>query len=460
MRRKDFLKLSAASASFLGVNVPIDSINSINDFIEDQNIDIDGSCSQLTHAPIDKVKVGIIGLGNRGSVLVKMFNYLIKNNLSEIIAISDLNKSNIDRNLEYINSIQNKSPDLYYNNNNSWRELVLRDDIDLVIIATPWDVHADMSIYSMNNGKHVACEVPIANNLKDCWEIIKVAESTKRHCLMMENCCFNNEELWILNMIDKGVFGSINHSEGAYIHDLRKHLLDEKYYHNHWRIKEHQKRNGNLYPTHGLGPVCSYMNIGRGDNFDHLVSMSSSEESLGIASKSINSQYKDFLCGDMNTTLIKTKKGKTIKLQFDVHTGRPYTRLNNVNGTKAVHQGYPSKLYINNPELHWSHGWLDEQEYLEYRDKYNHPLWEKMKKEISNNRIGHGGMDFVMIYRLISCLNRGLPLDIDVYDSVLWSSIVPLSELSVLNKSKTINIPDFTGGNWKNSRKTELLRVI
>jgi 4-alpha-glucanotransferase len=162
----------------------------------------------------------------------------------------------------------------------------------------------------------------------------------------------------------------------------------------------------------------------------------------------------------MNTTLIKTKKGKTIKLQFDVHTGRPYTRLNNVNGTKAVHQGYPSKLYINNPELHWSHGWLDEQEYLEYRDKYNHPLWEKMKKEISNNRIGHGGMDFVMIYRLISCLNRGLSLDIDVYDSVLWSSIVPLSELSVLNKSKTINIPDFTGGNWKNSRKTELLRVI
>ena len=174
MRRKDFLKLSAASASFLGVNIPVDSINSINDFIEDQNIDIDGSCSQLTHAPIDKVKVGIIGLGNRGSVLVKMFNYLIKNNLSEIIAISDLNKSNIDRNLEYINSIQNKSPDLYYNNNNSWRELVLRDDIDLVIIATPWDVHADMSIYSMNNGKHVACEVPIANNLRDCWEIINI----------------------------------------------------------------------------------------------------------------------------------------------------------------------------------------------------------------------------------------------------------------------------------------------
>jgi hypothetical protein len=278
--------------------------------------------------------------------------------------------------------------------------------------------------------------------------------------MMMENCCFNNEELWLLNMIDKDVFGNINHAEGAYIHDLRKHLLDNDYYHNQWRIKHHQNRNGNLYPTHGLGPVCSYMDIGRGDNLKHLVSMSSNEEALSIAAKSINSEYDSFSCGDMNTTLIKTNLGKTIKLQYDVHTGRPYTRLNNVNGTKAAHQGYPSKLYINNSELQWSHRWLSEEDYNDYRKKYNHPLWATMEKEISNNQVGHGGMDFVMIYRIIRCLNKGLPLDINVYDSVMWSSILPLSEMSVTNESKTIKIPDFTSGKWKESRKSELLRVI
>ena len=349
---------------------------------------------------------------------------------------------------------------MYSDNINSWKKLVKRDDIDLVIIATPWNTHTEMCIFSMQNDKHVACEVPIATSLEDCWKIIEVAESTKKHCMMMENCCFNNEELWLLNMIDNGVFGNINHAEGAYIHDLRKHLLDDEYYHNQWRIKHHQNRNGNLYPTHGLGPVCSYMDIGRGDNFNHLVSMSSNEEALSLAAKSINSDYDSFSCGDMNTTLIKTNLGKSIKLQFDVHTGRPYTRLNNVNGTKAAHQGYPSKLYINDSELQWSHSWLNEKEYNDYRKKYNHPLWANMEKEISKNQVGHGGMDFVMIYRIIRCLNKGLPLDINVYDSVMWSSIIPLSEMSVLNESETIKIPDFTFGKWKESRKSELLRVI
>ena len=460
MKRKDFLKISASAAMFLGVSPkttasPVDNLDYLNNDYSN-----DGSCIDLTDEPISNVKIGIIGLGNRGSVLIQMFDYLIKNNLSKVVALCDLDNKNIDRNLKYLKTIQEQSPDVYKGREDSWKELVKRDDIDLVIVATPWDTHTEMCIYSMQNDKHVACEVPIANDLEDCWKIIEVAESTKKHCMMMENCCFNNEELWLLNMIDKGVFGSINHAEGAYIHDLRKHMLDDEYYHNQWRIKHHQKRNGNLYPTHGLGPVCSYMDIGRGDNFNHLVSMSSREESLSIAAESIKSDFQNFSCGDMNTTLIKTNLGKTIKLQFDVHTGRPYTRLNNVNGTKASHQGYPSKLFINNPELQWGHSWLNQDEYNKYRNLYNHPLWDKMKNEISKNQIGHGGMDFVMIYRIIRCLNKGLPLDINVYDSVMWSSIIPLSEISVLNESKTIKIPDFTAGKWKTLRKSELLRVI
>ena len=262
-------------------------------------------------------------------------------------------------------------------------------------------------------------------------------------------------------MVDQGVFGDLNHAEGAYIHDLRKHMIDETYYENQWRIKHHEKRNGNFYTTHGLGPVSFYMDIGRGDNYDHLVSMSSREQSLSEAAKSENSMFSKFACGDMNTTLIKTKKGKSIMLQFDVHTGRPYSRLNTLTGTKAVHQGYPSRLFINEPELkYWGHEWLKEEEYKVYREKYDHPLWNKLRTEIDKNAVGHGGMDFVMMYRMIRCLNQGLPLDINVYDGVLWSAITPLSELSVSNNSASTKIPDFTGGTWETQRKSEVLRDI
>lgn len=278
----------------------------------------------------------------------------------------------------------------------------------------------------------------------------------------MENCCFNNEELWVLNMVNQGVFGDLTHAEGAYIHDLRIHLLDEKYYEDQWRIKHHLKKDGNFYTTHGLGPISQYMDIGRGDTFDHVVSMSSREKSLSDAAKRAGiDKFSNVKCGDMNTTMIKTKLGKTIMLQFDVHSGRPYDRLNTVVGTKAVHEGYPSKLYINEDELAWwGHKWLEKEQYDAYREKYNHPLWSKLKSQISDNSVGHGGMDFVMIYRLIKCLNEGLPLDINVYDSVLWSAITPLSELSVAQNSSSVKVPDFTGGTWKNKNKTEMLRNI
>jgi hypothetical protein len=188
--------------------------------------------------------------------------------------------------------------------------------------------------------------------------------------------------------------------------------------------------------------------------------MSSLEQSLSTAAKLKNHPIQAYKCGDMNTTLIKTKLGKTIMLQFDVHTGRPYNRLNTVTGTKAVHMGYPSRLYVGHEELQWSHRWLDTKNYKEYRDKYDHPLWQKLRTQISENAVGHGGMDFVMIYRLIRCLNEGKALDINVYDSVLWSAVTPLSELSVAQGSAPVKVPDFTGETWKEKRQTEMLRDI
>jgi len=466
MNRKSFLNLTARAGLFLGFSPSLIGCKSQDVIDKDQINELllankaTGSALNFTVQPISKVRVGIIGMGNRGSVLIQMFEYLIKNNYAEIVALSDLKEAKLNKNNEYLKTIQKKEAKLYFGDENEWKKVAERDDIDLLIIATPWNYHTEMSVYGMEQGKHVACEQPMAMTLEDCWRLIEVAERTKKHCMYMENCCFNGEELWILNMIDKGVFGDINHAEGAYIHDLRKHMMHETYYENQWRIKHHETKNGNFYTGHGLGPVSFYMDIGRGDNYDHLVSMSSREQSLSDGAKKEGYKTTEFTCGDMNTTLIRTKKGRTIMLQFDTHTGRPYSRLNTVTGTKAVHQGYPSRLYVGHEELQWGHSWLKDDEYTIYREKYDHPLWKKLREQIDANAVGHGGMDFVMIYRLIRCLNEGLPLDINLYDSVLWSAVTPLSELSVANQSASLKIPDFTGGTWETARRAEVLRDI
>lgn len=471
MKRKDFLSLSAKLGLFLGVT-PLSSCNNSKtkkDIPKDEvslamaqwaHKKAKGNAFGLTAPKIDKVKVAMVGFGNRGTVLLHMFDWLLKNDKAEIVAVADLLPKRVEKAVAHLKKHQDSTPKQYSGTPDAWKKAVAQADVDLVIIATPWRFHTPMVLYAMEQGKHVGCEVPIAYTMEDCWKIIETAERTQKHCMMMENCCFNREELWILNMIDQGVFGEVIHAEGAYMHDLRAHMLNDTYYQDQWRIKHHEKRNGNLYTTHGLGPVSQYMDIGRGDTYDYLTSMSSKEASLSLAAKKMGSPYTNIVCGDMNTTLIKTKKGKSIMLQFDVHTGRPYSRLNTVLGTKAVHEGYPSRLYISPEEVQWSHRWLKDEDYQEYRKKYEHPLWKSMEAIIADNKEGHGGMDFVMIYRLIHCLNKGLPLDINVYDSILWSSITPLSELSVTQNSTSVKVPDFMGGTWETPNKSEVLRVL
>ena len=463
MKRKHFLKSVIGASAFLGI--PFNSFSSeedsVQELINNTKKDVDGSMFGFSCSPIKKVRVGIIGMGNRGNTLLEMFQYLHENNHAEIIAISDITEKKVNSASEKLSVWQKKKANLYYKTQNDWKKLCQRDDVDLVIIATPWDLHTPMALYAMENGKHVGSEVPISSTIEDCWSLIQTAERTKKHCLMMENCNYNEEELWILNMIQEDVFGDITHTEGAYLHDLRALLLHDTYYEGQWRLHEHAERNGNFYTTHGLGPISFYLNIGRGDTFSHLTSMSSRELNLSSAAKQANHPIQSYKCGDMNNTLIKTEKGKTILLQFDVHTGRPYSRINKVVGTKAVHDGYPSRLYIEGekPE-YWGHNWLKEEEYKKYRSKYQHPIINKLKKISKGFKQGHGGMDFVMIYRLVRCLNLGLPLDINLYDSVMWSSITPLSELSVATNSQSIKIPDFTAGTWKDNSKLEIMRKI
>jgi hypothetical protein len=446
MKRKQFLKSILGASTFLGL--PLSSLGKgkevIGEALYNQQQPIQGNLVGFKSDPIPVVRIGIIGLGNRGKVLSQMLYWLIENDKAEIVGLSDLDPDNIETVWDGLKQKQKKKPGFYSKNDEDWKNLAKRDDVDLLLITTPWRWHTPMAIYGMEQGCHVASEVPIAYTLEDCYKLIQTAESTRKHCMMIENCCYNDEEMFVLNMIQEGVFGDLTHVEGAYIHDLRKHMLSEDYY----------------QTTHGMGPISNYLNIGRGDYYTVLTSMSSREMSLSEAAKKARSPFTDIKCGDMNTTLLKTSLGKTVMLQFNVHTGSPYSRINKVVGTGAVHAGYPSRLFIDNPEelKYWGHMWLNDEAYGEYRQKYTHPLINKLREISQEYKQGHGGMDFVMMYRLITCLNKGVALDQTIYDGITWSAITPLSELSVSNNSQTVEFPDFTGGSWKKERSLEIMR--
>ena len=415
---------------------------------------------------IPKVRIAILGLGNRGSSLIDMLAWLVQQGHAEITALCDVQAAYVARAADKASSFQSNVPLLLDTDDpDTWRQACRPEVADLVVIATPWHLHAEMAIFAMEQGLHAASEVPIAYTEEDCLALITTSERTKKHCIMLENCCYNEEELWLLNMVKNGAFGEVTHAECAYLHDLRALLLDSTYYHNRWRLREHLERNGNLYTTHGLGPVCMYMNVLRGDNLSHLVSMSSNEAALSKALReSDNPELQTFSsqvrCGDVNTTLIRTTEGKSIMLQFDTHTGRPYSRLDKLCGTGATHYGYPSKLYLDHgPTWDW-HRWQDEEAYDQARAEYDHPLWSSLKEGITANQQGHGGMDFVMMYRLIRCLNEGVALDLSVYDGALWSLVGVLSERSVAHGNERVDIPDVSGGAWKDNQPHPVFRSV
>jgi len=326
-------------------------------------------------------------------------------------------------------------------------------DLDIVYIATPWNWHVPMAVDAMKNGKHAASEVPAATTLEECWDLVNTSEATRKHCVILENCCYGSSEMMVLGMVRDGFFGEITHAEGAYLHDLRG-ILTANESEGLWRRFPHMQRNGNLYPTHGLGPVAHYMDINRGDRFDYLVSVSSAEASLSAYVKTKfpegdPKRAEKYVCGDMNTSIIKTAKGRSILLQHDVVNPRPYSRLNSISGTKGAFADYPPRVFQD--------GQKDEdwQQIEAFREKYEHPLW-KSTGELARKMGGHGGMDYVMNYRLMDCLKRGLPPDIDVYDAAAWSTPTPLSEKSVAGNGAPQKFPDFTRDGWKNRSSSML----
>ena len=310
----------------------------------------------------------------------------------------------------------------------------------------------------MEHGKHAFSEIPAAVSMDECWQLVETAERTKKHYMMLENCCYDFFELLTLNMAQQGFFGEIVHGEGAYLHDLMALNFSKDYYDNMWRLKQNAARNGNLYPMHGLGPIAQIMNINRGDRFDYLVSMQSNDFQMAPKAAELAATDPAFapfagknFRGNMNSTTVRTEKGRTILVQHDVSSPRPYSRLHTVVGTQRTAQKYPEPGRISDGQ----HKWLSAAELKKLEEKYTFDLVKKIG-ETAKKVGGHGGMDFIMDWRWVSLLRHGLPLDMDVYDGASWTAVGLLSEVSVANRSRAVDIPDFTGGSWKKNKPVDL----
>ena len=393
------------------------------------------------------VRIGYVGLGNRGGAAVPRMIHI--DGIS-VNALCDIRQEKAEAAKAMLKETT-FNPALYYGNEDAWKKLCEREDIDLVYIATPWDLHAPIATYAMNHGKHVAVEVGPANTLDECWEMVEASERNKRHCVILENCCYDFFELLTLNMARQGFFGEIVHGAGAYLHEIAPSFFDKKARYNLWRLRENAHRNGNLYPTHGLGPVCQIMNINRGDKMDYLVSVSSNDFTINELAKEAAAKDKDFLpfvnspfIGNMNTSTIRTHRGKTILVQHDISSPRPYSRIHQISGTKGIAVKYPEPGRIATGDKDWA----TEAQMKQYEEKYTLPIVSRLG-EMAKQVGGHGGMDFLMDWRLIDCLRNGLPMDHDVYDAALWSAIAPLSEWSVAHRSNSIEVPDFSRGSWE-----------
>lgn len=400
--------------------------------------------------PMDSVRVGFIGMGMRGPDAVRRFSNIDR---TSIKAICDKHADRVTK-AQQILTDNGRPAAAEYVGDSAWMQLCERPDIDLVYITTPWQKHVEMALYAMEHGKNVAVEVPAAQTLEDCWALINAAEKYQKHCMQLENCVYDFFELTTLNMAQQGLFGDILHVEGSYIHNLEDFW---DYYEGNWRLDFNQQNRGDVYATHGLGPISQILNIHRGNKMNYLVAM---DTKAVTGPKMVERQGRtcdSFANADHTMTMIKTENGETMHLQHDVMNPRPYSRMFQVTGTEGFANKYPIEGYafreIADSTLVPDHQNLSAHSFVpdEVKDalmqKYKHPIQielEERAKEVG----GHGGMDYIMDSRLVYCLLNGLPLDQDVYDLAEWSSIGALTRLSLENNSAPVEVPDFTRGAW------------
>lgn len=464
-----FVSLLLLATTFAGCNSEKLYEASINYTIEDGVIVLsepqrqEGQTSLLEFRaePLDTVRVGFVGLGMRGPGAVERFTYI---DGVAITALCDKYRERAEEAQHYLR-VAGMADATLYSGDEGYKALCESNDVDLVYIATPWQMHVTIALYAMEHGKHVAIEVPCANTVAECWQLVDAAERNRVHCTILENCCYDHFELTTLYMAQQGLFGDIIHAEGAYIHNLEPYW---QHYADNWRLEYNQANNGDIYATHGIGPNCQALNIHRGDRLDYLVAMSTKSVN---GTKLVKELMNEEECrqGDQINTLIRTMNGCTIDMQHNVMTPRPYSRMYQLVGTEGFANKYPVEGYtfkldlINKiaPELgttpdieNLNHHTFAPKEVVEtMMEQYKHPVQRQLVdgiplEEYSKRVGGHGGMDFIMDYRLIYCLRHGLPLDMDVYDAAEWSSMGELTRISIENGSKPVKVPDFTRGEW------------
>ena len=401
--------------------------------------------------PLDMVRVGYVGVGHQGSGHVQN---LLRIEGVQIKALCDIVEAKVTRAQEWVQEAGQPKPVAYCHGETDFERMCDEEDLDLVYTATPWEWHTPVCMAAMETGKHAATEIPAAVTLDECWQLVEIAERTGLHCVQMENCCYGRSEMMVLNMVRQGFFGELLHAECGYLHFFVNEFFDGRH-EGFWRRAHNVRRNGDLYPTHGLGPVAQYMDINRGDQFDYLVSMSSNArgfhlgavEARGPDSPEAQLQFSK---GDVVSSLIRTKNGRTIVLQHNVSTPRPYNRVNLIQGTNGIFRGYPDMIFIK--------GKTEGHEYesaSKYQAEYEHPLWKNLGSQASIG--GHEGMDYMEDYRLITALRRGTATDMDVYDAAALSSVSELSERSVADRSRPQDFPDFTRGKWKTNPPLEIV---
>ena len=408
---------------------------------------------------IPHIRLGIVGTGNRGCGVIERVCNLPG---VTVTAICD----NVP---EKITSAQNiladkkKSSAKEYLGEEAWRRLCDDPNVDVVYNTTPWALHVPVQLAAMKGGKHVFTEVPSAFTVDECWELVETSEKTKRHCMQLENCCYGEVEMLTFNLAKLGMLGELVHGEGAYIHDLRHMCATEVPACEGWRFDENRVHGGNRYPTHGLVPLCLTMDINRGDKMDYLVSLESNQANfrafMDANLKADNPRRSSKVrMADMNSTLIKTAKGKSLLIQHDVSTPRPYSRIQFLSGTKGAICDYPYRVVFEESPGAGAHAWYDAKRANEILEKYRHPLWKTIG-ELAKRVGGHGGMDFIMDARWVYCLQQGLPLDMDVYDLASTSCLCELTEKSVDNRSRAYDIPDFTRGAWKTNKPMGIVDI-
>ena len=411
---------------------------------------------------IETVRVAFVGLGMRGPGAVERFTYIPG---IEVVALCDYEAERAEKCQKFLRKM-GLAPAKVFSGEKGYEELCKDPNIDLVYVATDWDHHFPVAKCALLNGKHTAIEVPSAMNLEQCWDLINLSEKYRKHCMILENCCYDWFEMDALNMAKKGVFGEVLYAKGAYIHNLDDFW---GYYWSNpnndpdklgWRMKYNMENRGDVYATHGLGPVAQVMDIHRGDRFTNLVAMDTkSVHGKEYIENKTGKPCENFRNGDHTVTLMRTANGKVVEIQHNVMNPQPYNRLYQLVGTRGMANKYPIEgIAVDAKQLQaaghapkvdnlTSHSFMPKEEMDALRAQYKHPIIKKYG-ELGAKVGGHGGMDFFMDSRLVYCLQNGLPLDMDVYDLAEWCCLAELGSLSLDNNNASVEFPDFTRGYW------------